>query len=187
MTEKIRVGDVMTRNFINLKSDCSIIDCARTMIKKRVGSIVIKEGDEIKGILTEKDIVWALSKKKGRDLNEIQAKDIATKKIISIRPEASLDEAFQKMKKKKVRRLPVMSNKKIIGYITQKDMLRFRPALLESIKESGRIREEWGKIKRSKSAIKGEFIEAPCEDCGNFDILEEIDGQMLCEPCKEAM
>jgi len=187
MSEKIRVGDVMTRNFIHLKPDATISQCAKTMIKKRVGSIVLKQGDEIKGIVSERDIIWALTKKRGKDLANIPAKDIAARKIISIRPDASLEEALSKMNKKKIRKLPVISNKKIIGYLTLKDILRFRPILFESLREAKNIKEESEKIKRSQSAMSGNFVEAPCEGCGNFDILEKIDGRMICESCRDSM
>jgi len=187
MQAKIRVGDIMTRNFVHLNPDANILKCAKTMIDKRVGSIVLKDSEKIHGIITEKDIVWAFAKKKGKSLGEIKAKDVAAKKIFVIKPEANLDEALDKMTKKKVRRLPVVSNKKIVGYITLKDILKFRPSLLESMEEFHHIKEETEKLQRSESAMKGEFLEASCEECGNFDILENIDGRMICESCKDEM
>ena len=187
MDKNIRVGDVMTRKFIYLAPETPLLKCAKTMIKKRVGSIVLKQADEIKGILTERDVIWALTKKRGKELSNVLAKDIATKKVITIKPEASLDEALGKMNKKKLRRLPVVSNKKAIVYINLKYILKFRPSLLESLREFQNIKEESKKIKRSESAMKGDFIEEPCEECGNFDILDESDGRMLCESCRDAM
>jgi len=187
MPHRIRVGDIMTRKFIHLKPETELIRCAKTMIKKRIGSLVLKENDDIKGIITERDIIWAVAKKGGKNLSEVQAKDIASRKVISIKPEASLDEALIRMNKKKVRSLPVISNKKLIGYITFKDILKFRPSLLESLREFQNIKEESKKLKRSESAIKGNFIEAPCEGCGNFDILSEIDDKMICESCRDML
>jgi CBS domain-containing protein len=185
MPDKIRVGDVMTRSFTHLKPDSSLYETARTMVKNRVGSVILKEGNELKGIVTEKDIVWAITKKKCKDLDTITARDIATKKIITIKPEATLNEALERMNRKRTRRLPVLSNKKIIGYITLRDILKIRPALLESLEKWGFIREEQEKKERSESAISGNFIEAPCEECGNFDILEDIEGRKVCEGCKD--
>jgi CBS domain-containing protein/ribosomal protein S27E len=184
MPERIRVGDVMTRNFVYVKPDDSIHKCAKTMNKGKIGSVLVKEGDELKGIVSMHDIVWAISKKKGKDLQSVTVKDIATKKIVTIKPEATLDEALQKMSKKRVKRLPVIVNKKIVGYITLRDMLKFRPSLFDTLQESYQIREEAEKIIRSQSAMRGEFLEAPCEGCGNFDVLEETVGQMLCESCR---
>jgi len=187
MSDRIRVGDVMTRNFTYLHPDDSLLKCSKTMIKERVGSIILKEGDKLKGVISMKDIVWALYKKKCKNLENVKAKDIATKKIITIKPEASLDQALEKMNKKKVMRLPVITNKKIIGYITIRDMLKIRPSLYESLQEFESIREEADKIQRSRASMEEDFVEAPCEGCGNFDILEKIEGKMLCESCRDTM
>jgi CBS domain-containing protein len=150
MNENIKVGDIMTRNFIHISPDTPLHQCTKTMIKKRVGSLVLKEKNKISGILTEKDLVWALYKKKGKDFNKIKAEDIATKKVVSIRPDASLEEAIKKMNKKKIRRLPVISNKQMIGYLTQKDILKFNPKLFETLNEISSIREEADKLKRQE-------------------------------------
>lgn len=181
----ISVGDIMTRNLVHVEPDANLLNCAQKMIKKRVGSLVLLEKGEIKGILTEKDIIWALTKK--QDISNIKAKDVASKKVVTIKPNASIDETLEKMTKRKVRRLPVVSNKKIIGYITLKDVLRFKPSLFESIEEFENIREEAAKIKRSASARKGEFLESLCEECGNFDVLTNVDGKMICESCRDSM
>ena len=175
----------MTRKFTSLSPNASLYETSRTMVKNRVGSIILKDGNDLKGIVTEKDVVWALTKKKCKDLDTVTAKDIATKKIVTIKPEATLNEALEKMNKKRARRLPVVSNKKVIGYITLRDILKIRPALFESLERWNIIREEQEKIKRSDSASSGNFIEAPCEECGNFDILEDVEGRKVCEGCKD--
>ncbi len=185
MEEKIRVGDVMTRKFVHLHPDTSLIECAKSMIKNRVGSIVLKEEDNLKGIITEKDIVWAVSK--NSNLKKIKASDVATKKILTIKPETPLKEAIGKMNKNKLRRMPVISNKKVIGYVTLKDIVKFIPSIFEESRGYEKIREEEEKIKKSQSAIKGYFHEAPCEECGNFDMLERVDGRMICESCIDEM
>ncbi|MFH1521458.1 MAG: CBS domain-containing protein, partial [archaeon] len=63
----MKIGDLMTRDFTHVSPNMNLRDCAKMMIKKRVGSLIIKEGDILKGILTEKDIVWAISKKSKKD------------------------------------------------------------------------------------------------------------------------
>ena len=139
MEQRIRVGDVMTRNFIHVKPETTLIDCARTMIKNRVGSLVVKESDKLHGIITEKDIVWALTKKANKGFENIPVKDVARRKIITIKPESSIHEALDKMNKHKIRRMPVISNKKIIGYVTLKDIVKFLPEVFESTREFEKI------------------------------------------------
>ena len=99
----IQVGDVMTRNFVSARPDIPVLSAIRLMLKKRVGSLILVENGFLKGILTEKDIMWALSKK--RDLTGVNAKDICTRKITTIKPHADIYDAIMLMRKKKLRRL----------------------------------------------------------------------------------
>jgi len=178
--EKIKVGDLMTRSFIHTSPETTLIECSKIMLKKRVGSLILRENDELKGLLTERDILWVLTKK-NKDINQIRAKDIATKKIITINPNASLEKAFYKMKKSNFKWLPVVSKKKVVGMLTIKDLLFIRPDLQSEI-EDMKIREEAQKLKR----IEGLRREGLCDECGEMDdALEEIGGRLVCEDCKE--
>lgn len=181
----VKVGDIMTRNFVSVSPNTSLIDCAREMIKKRVGSLVLKEGQKLSGILTEKDIVWALTKKGAKDLKKIKAKEIASRKIATIKPSADLYEALERMKKLKFRRLPVIVNGNIIGLLTLKDILKIEPSLFADINKIEEIKEESEKLKR----MKGEkwSSEGVCEECGSFDVLYKIDNRLMCLACKEDM
>src|SRR3989338_8541375 len=88
MKTGIKVGDIMTRNFVSAKPDTNLIDCAKEMVKGRVGSLIIKEGQKLVGVLTERDILWAMIKKPKEGLEDVRAKDIATKKIVAVKPSA---------------------------------------------------------------------------------------------------
>jgi len=181
----LKVGEIMTRDFVYVLPDTNLFDCAKVMIKKRVGSLVLKQDNRLGGILTERDILWALTKKSKKGLKNIKAKDIATRKVVTIKPEADISEALDKMNKKKKRWLPVIANKKLIGLVTIKDILKFRPSWLESAGEIMRIREESEKLKRRENPRTG--VEGMCEECGNYDLLSKVDGRLLCESCVDSM
>jgi len=181
MDTGIKVGDLMTRNFIHISPDTNLKECARTMIKKRVGSLIIKDGHKLKGILTEKDIIWAIVKKSKKDLEEIKAKDLMKRRVITIKPGNDITDATQKMKKKKIRRLPVVENGKLIGMLTANDILRIDPGLFQMIAETIKIKEETEKLNRS--SINAERKQGICEECGEYDILYHDEAQWLCETC----
>ena len=175
----------MTRNFVAVKPDANLINCAREMMKKRVGSLVLKDGQKLSGLLTEKDIIWAMTKKGAKGLDKIKAGDVASKKIATIKPGADLYEALQRMKKLKFRRLPVTVDGNVIGMLTLKDILRIEPSLFSDINKIEQIKEESEKLKR----MKGErwIKDGVCEECGNSDILYKIDSRLMCLACKDAM
>ncbi len=181
----VKVGDIMTRNFVSAKPDIPVINAVKLMVKKRVGSLLLVENEVLKGILTEKDVMWALSKKSKKDLKDILAKDICGKKIITIRPSADVYDAMRLMRKKKFRRLPVTLKKKIIGFLTLKDILRIQPELFEISQKGYTIKEQAEKLKRKQAGEP--FKEGMCEECGNFDIIYNQDGKLICITCREAM
>ena len=181
----VKVGDIMTRDFISVNPYTSILDCAKKMVKKRVGSLILKENNQLKGIITEGDIIWAMTKKSRKDLGKIKASEIAPRKLVTIKPSADLYDALHKMKKTKYRWLPVTVNGDVIGFLTLKDILSIEPSLFEMASEIMQIREESEKLKRVKA---GEiFKEGLCEDCAEFGILYRIDNRMICEDCRNAM
>lgn len=185
MESGIKVGDIMTRNFVSVSSDTSLIDCAREMMKKRVGSLILRDGQKLEGLLTEKDIIWALTKTRNKNLGKIKAKDVASKKISVIKPSADLYEALNRMKKLKFRRLPVVVNGNVIGMLTLKDILRIEPSLFTDLNLAEKIREESEKLRRMKGSKWTK--EGICEECGDFSLLYKTDERLLCEPCREGM
>jgi len=177
----VKVGDLMTRNFIHTLPEKDLKECARIMVKKRVGSLIIKEGDKLRGILTEKDILWAVVRKSQKDLKDIKAKDLMKRKIITIKPGADIADAMQRFKKKKIRRLPVVENGKLIGLLTIKDILKIDPGLFQMIAETIKIKEETEKLNRS--SINAPRKQGICEECGEFEILYHDEVQWLCDSC----
>ena len=187
MRTGIKVGDIMTRNFASIKPTSSIIDASKEMIKKRVGSLVVMEGKQLRGILTERDIIWAMIKKSRVELNKISVMDIAKRKVHTIKPSADLTIALQKMKDTGYRRLPVLVKKEVIGVLTLKDILRVQPELFESAPEIMNIKEEAEKFKRIQKIREGKIVEGICEECGAFDILHNINNKLVCESCKHSI
>jgi CBS domain-containing protein len=182
----VKVGDIMTRNFISTSLDTPVLRAVDLMVKHRVGNLILQEDGLLKGLLTEKDIMWALHKKK--DLSDVKSGDICTRKITTIRPSADISDAVRLMRKAKFRRLPVTLNKKVIGMLTMKDILRIQPELFEIAKGGYSIRDFSSKLKRLEKIQAGEEIrEGMCEECGRFDVLYPQDGLLICANCRDKM
>ena len=78
-----------------------------------------------------------------------------------------------------------MIKKRVIGYLTLKDILRIQPELSDIAQESYVIKEQAEKLKRKESGES--FKEGICEECGNFDMLYNEDSRLICESCRNAM
>jgi CBS domain-containing protein len=184
--DNILVSDLMTREPITTGPSTNLLECANKMVKNKTGSLILVENKRLVGIISEYDILWALIKKSKDDLTKIKAIDISPRKIATIRPEAGLQEAWDKMKNLKFERLPVIQDKELVGLITARDILNFNPHLYTELNEFAEIREEARKLKAIKKA-KGRisFKEGVCEGCGNQGMLYRVNGELICESCKE--
>ncbi len=181
--ERIRVAEVMTRDPITIKPETSLLDCAKIMVKKRIGTLLLVEGKKLVGLISRKDILWALIKKSKQDLSKIKAVDISPKKIATVKPDSTIREALNKMKQVKFERLPVIFEGNLVGMLTARDILSVHPEAYPELEEFTQIREESEKLRRIKK-IKN-TTEGICEECGNYDILYMTHGNLMCESCRE--
>ncbi|OIO40257.1 hypothetical protein CO154_02115 [Candidatus Pacearchaeota archaeon CG_4_9_14_3_um_filter_31_7] len=186
----IKVGDIMTINMEKVNPTTSIKDCAKKMVSKRVGSLVIVNKDELKGIITDRDLLWVFTKK--RNVENEKVEDIMNKNVVTTSPELDIYDALQLMKKKNIRWLPVISKekgkKRLIGLLTQKDILKVQPALFDIAVGNLDIKEEYEKMKRIENLKrKGDapFKDGECEECGRIGLLYKIYGKNVCINCRD--
>ncbi len=180
------VSDLMTQDPITISPETNLLECVKKMVKKRTGSVLIVDKKKLVGLISEHDILWALTKKLPSDLVKIKAIDISPRKLATIKPSTPLEEAWRKMKKLKFERLPVIKDKELVGLITAKDILNFHPELYRELDEFAQIREEARKLKSIKKIKDAQKItEGICEGCGNQEILYRVHGNLLCTSCKD--
>lgn len=180
----VKVGDVMTKKFVSVVPSLSIIECAKIMAKKGVGSLIVSDNQKIKGIMTEGDILQAVAK--GFDLKKTNVAKIMTKKIIGINPGKDISDAMQVMKTRKVRWLPVLADGNVIGLLTEKDILKIQPELFDIAVQNINIAEEEEKWKRIKAVDEYRWVkEGPCQECGVYDLLYKVGGRYLCATCRK--
>ena len=130
----IKVSEAMTKNPVTISKETSLPLCARKMLSQNIGAVLIKEKNELIGIITEKDIVENAVAKE-LNIKKSKVKDIMMTTMITIAPDADLSEAVTIMIRENVRRLPVIKNKKLVGLLTLRDILYAQPKLFEKLYE----------------------------------------------------
>lgn len=179
------VRDVMTINPVVVEEDFTIKKCVQILSDLRLGSLIVvgkgqadKPVKEIKGIITEGDLVRKTILK-DIDPKTTQVKKIMTKDVISISPSKDVTEAIELMNKHNIRHLPVVEGKRLVGFLTLKDILRIAPELFDLVVERIKLREEYRK------PLNKEFVRGNCEICGEYsEHLLEVKGQLLCTKCR---
>jgi CBS domain-containing protein len=174
MESGIKVSDAMTKNPVIISAEETILNCAKLMLERRVGSVLITHDELLEGIITEKDVVRVMAK--GLDPNETTVGEIMNKRLRTTEPGEEIEKVMHHMHKNKVRRLPVLFDGKLAGIITQNDILKIQPALFELLMAKGNINQK---------TTKEKYWEGDCGSCGNFAQLHERDGQFICAECLE--
>ena len=123
MTTVKDILDQKQSSIWSIHPKASILDALKIMSLKDVGALPVVDEMGLVGIISERDFVHVIAKLEqceiDRKINRYMTKDVAT-----ITPETSLEECMQIMARKKVRHIPVMENKEIIGLISYGDVIR---------------------------------------------------------------
>ncbi len=124
---KMKVKDVMSKA-ITADVSITIRKAASIISQKNIGSLVITKDGKLVGIVTEKDISDAAAKK----LLDSNISRIMSKNVVSISASENLEGAAKVMAGKKIKRLPVTENDKLIGVISASDIIANSDSLNDS-------------------------------------------------------
>lgn len=127
----MKVREAMSAPVKTASPDDSLRDAAKEMDRYKIGSLVVSDGEQTVGILTQRDIIKAVAEGKKP---EEPVKDFMTKKMVVIDGNASIEEAGSVMLKHRVKRLPVLSGEeKLVGIVTATDILKHQDRMMEDL------------------------------------------------------
>ncbi|MEM7718969.1 MAG: CBS domain-containing protein [Pseudomonadota bacterium] len=112
-------------NVVTLPLGTTVSDAAGTLSEKRIGAIVIVEGETPKGILSERDIVRELGRRGAACLDD-KVDALMTQEMVTCAPEETADQVLQKMTDGRFRHMPVMQGEAMIGLISIGDVVKAR-------------------------------------------------------------
>lgn len=115
----MKVKDIMSKNIISCKLDCTIYDIANLMKKYNIGFIPIIDNG-LKGVITDRDIVIKCIYNKDININ-----GYININIINIDENKDINDALYLMNKYKIKRLIVKNKKKIVGILSLSDILNY--------------------------------------------------------------
>ena len=131
-----KINDSMTANPCSIDAGKPVSYAAKMMRDEDVGFAPIVEGDRLVGTLTDRDIAVKVVAE-GRDPDSTLVREVATSSLITVEPEADLDEALELMARHQVRRVAVVDGGRLVGVVAQADVARDANA-----KQTGEVVEE---------------------------------------------
>ncbi|MBI2185267.1 MAG: CBS domain-containing protein [Thaumarchaeota archaeon] len=111
----------MTKHVITIEPNASAIEAAKIMTKSEVGCLVVTDGNDAVGIVTERDMLTKVTAK-GKAPSKVKVSQIMSSPIITIKPDDSIRNAAKLMRDNGIRRLIVTNNGKLRGVITIRDI-----------------------------------------------------------------
>jgi CBS domain-containing protein len=119
------VRDVMTPNPVCLEPGATLMDAARTMAERDIGDVLVAEGTDLLGIVTDRDLV-VRAVAAGLDARTTRLGEIISRSVVTIQPDEPVSRAAELMRENASRRLPVVEGHRPVGIVSLGDLARER-------------------------------------------------------------
>ena len=115
--------DAKGRDIISITPEASVLDAIKLMAEKTVGSLLVMQGDELRGIMTERDYARKVIIK-GRSSESTEVGEIMTTDICSATSKQTVNDCMALMNKRKIRHLPVIDDGEVSGVLSIGDLVQ---------------------------------------------------------------
>ena len=129
----LRVKDFMTRGPVSIQSDALVQGAAQLMRSRKLRHLpVVDRGGHLVGIVTDRDLrqvifdpaVQARLGKAADALRTLRIREVMTWGVVTVRPESAIRDAAWLMREQRVGALPVVEHGRLVGILTERDVLR---------------------------------------------------------------
>lgn len=115
--------DSKGRDVISVTADVTVLDAIKLMADKTVGSLLVMQGDELQGIMTERDYARKVIIK-GRSSETTEVGEIMTTEVCSATSQETINDCMALMTKRKIRHLPVIDDGLVVGMLSIGDLVQ---------------------------------------------------------------
>lgn len=111
---------------LKIEASATVYDAIQRMVEANVGSLLVFEGDVLKGIVTERDYLRRVALE-GRTERETTVGEIMTSPLVYVTPETSIEECMAVMTERRIRHLPVLTEESaVVGVVSIGDLVKFQ-------------------------------------------------------------
>lgn len=121
----MKIKEILTtkgHDVVTITESHSVLDAARLLVEKNIGGVVVMDGERMKGILTERDIL-RLTARSPADLAVITVASAMTRDVLTAAPDDDLAETMDVMTEHRVRHLPVTEGDRLVGIVSIGDLV----------------------------------------------------------------
>jgi CBS domain-containing protein len=124
----LKLEGIMVKNVVTVKANVTVKRAAEVMNKHEIGCLVVVNGEKPVGIVTERDMLKRIIHKL-REPEKTRVIDIMSKPLIAAAPKMSAREAAKLMFERKIKKLPVVEDGRLVGLVTLTDLVRSEEVL----------------------------------------------------------
>jgi len=117
----MNLSEIMTKELVTCTADETLTQAAKKMGDANVGSCPVVEGEQLVGLLTDRDIATR-AVAKGLDPSTTKVSQVMTRDVITGHPQMSIEDACELLSENQIRRLPVVEGKKLVGFVALADL-----------------------------------------------------------------
>ncbi len=180
--DSISVEEVMSKGPLIVPGDMSIKEGAELLKRRGVSTLIIAEGENPVGIVTDRDFVVKVVAG-NIDIENAKLRDIMTSPVVMIPHDTVVSDAAKVMSRRRIRKLPVLKDGKIVGILSENDVVRISPDLIAIVREYAEMHRD-----THNSLSKKEYVAGKCEMCGQYSLrLSYHEGMLICPECYDAI
>jgi CBS domain-containing protein len=131
----IKAEDVMATNVAIMEENVSAKKAAEIMARAGVSAIIVMVEGKAEGIVTERDIVKRIVAE-DKNARKTKVKEIMSSPLVVVEPSTDLEAVARLMFEKKIKNLPVIHEKRLIGLINLQDICRLQPEILKKLRQT---------------------------------------------------
>ena len=130
----LKVEGAMVKEVMTIDEGSTVKEAAEIMNKFEIGCLIAVRKGKAMGIVTERDILKRVVAE-AKDATKAKVKGIMSSPLVVVEPSMDLEEAVRLMFQMKIKKLPVVEGKRLVGLVTLTDIARFQPQMIKILKQ----------------------------------------------------
>ncbi|MGH8726955.1 MAG: CBS domain-containing protein [Burkholderiales bacterium] len=107
---------------LSIAPNASVYSALQLMADKKVGLLVVLDGEKLIGVISERDYARKVELR-GKTAKDTTVRDVMTEKVVSVTPDNTVPECMALMNKHRIRHLPVVEGNRVIGVLSNRNLL----------------------------------------------------------------
>lgn len=123
-----RVADILRNKggeVLKIDASATVYDAIEKMVERNVGSILVTNGTEVAGIMTERDYLRKIALQ-GRTSRDTNVGEIMTSPLVYVTPQTTIEESMAIMTDRRIRHLPVVEDDDVVGVVSIGDLVKYQ-------------------------------------------------------------